>query len=219
MSDRLCSIDDCGKPFLARGWCSAHWTRWKRYGAADYRMPGEVRDGCKVCPRCEGDKPLDDYSKQGRASYCKPCEATYQREYLMKYPRPAPAKNARSCICEVCGTQFTGSKKHYLRCSPECRAIGVNRANMKFVQARRALERDPSAEKFPPREIFERDGWICGLCGEGIDRTEKAPAPGAPSIDHVVPLSRGGKHCRENVQAAHLGCNVRKGARIIEAVA
>ena len=31
-SSRICSIPGCGKPHLARGWCSAHWTRWKRHG-------------------------------------------------------------------------------------------------------------------------------------------------------------------------------------------
>lgn len=29
---KTCSIDGCDKPFLARGWCSGHWTRWKRHG-------------------------------------------------------------------------------------------------------------------------------------------------------------------------------------------
>jgi DNA-binding transcriptional regulator YiaG len=29
---RLCSIPDCGKPMLARGWCSAHWERWRAHG-------------------------------------------------------------------------------------------------------------------------------------------------------------------------------------------
>jgi hypothetical protein len=28
----ICSIENCGKPALARGWCSAHYTRWQRHG-------------------------------------------------------------------------------------------------------------------------------------------------------------------------------------------
>lgn len=27
-----CSIDECEKPTRARGWCNAHWIRWKRHG-------------------------------------------------------------------------------------------------------------------------------------------------------------------------------------------
>ena len=29
---RTCSIDGCDKPHRARGWCSRHWTHWRRYG-------------------------------------------------------------------------------------------------------------------------------------------------------------------------------------------
>jgi len=27
-----CSIEGCGKRVRARGWCNAHWIRWKKYG-------------------------------------------------------------------------------------------------------------------------------------------------------------------------------------------
>lgn len=36
------------------------------------------------------------------------------------------------------------------------------------------------------------------------------------SLDHVVPLSQGGAHDPANVQLAHLTCNVRKGAQLVE---
>ncbi|WP_158070491.1 HNH endonuclease [Streptomyces luteocolor] len=35
----------------------------------------------------------------------------------------------------------------------------------------------------------------------------------SPSLDHVIPLSRGGSHRRDNVQLAHLRCNLRKNNR------
>ncbi len=27
-----CSVTDCDKPHFGRGWCSAHYTRWRRHG-------------------------------------------------------------------------------------------------------------------------------------------------------------------------------------------
>lgn len=30
--DRICSIEGCQKTVFARGWCRAHWTRWRRHG-------------------------------------------------------------------------------------------------------------------------------------------------------------------------------------------
>lgn len=28
----LCSIEGCGRPHIARGWCNNHWKRWRRHG-------------------------------------------------------------------------------------------------------------------------------------------------------------------------------------------
>lgn len=32
MESRICSIADCGKPHVARGWCIVHYQRWSRHG-------------------------------------------------------------------------------------------------------------------------------------------------------------------------------------------
>ena len=41
-------------------------------------------------------------------------------------------------------------------------------------------------------EIGERDGWICGICDEPIDKTLRFPNQQSPSLDHIKPLSLGG---------------------------
>lgn len=58
-----------------------------------------------------------------------------------------------------------------------------------------------------PTVIFERDRWRCGICGKRVRRRDA-------SIDHVIPLAKGGTHEPGNVQCAHLLCNIRKGARL-----
>lgn len=74
-----------------------------------------------------------------------------------------------------------------------------------------------TGEPFTSIEIFERDGWHCGICDEPVDRELRYPDPMSASLDHIVPLSKGGGHTRENVRCSHLGCNVRRGNRIEEA--
>lgn len=59
-------------------------------------------------------------------------------------------------------------------------------------------------------EVFERDGWVCQLCGEPVDPDLKGPDPRCASLDHIVPLSWGGDHSMENCQLAHLSCNSSK---------
>lgn len=78
---------------------------------------------------------------------------------------------------------------------------------------RRAAEMAATIEVFPSLEIFERDEWICQLGGLPVDRSARFPHPRSPSLDHIVPLSKGGDHSRANTQLACLGCNVKKGNR------
>lgn len=59
-------------------------------------------------------------------------------------------------------------------------------------------------------EVYQRDGGLCGLCGEAIDLTVRYPHPRSFTIDHVLPLSKGGLDVLDNVQAAHFHCNTSK---------
>lgn len=79
-------------------------------------------------------------------------------------------------------------------------------------QRRRARKRNALVERFDDVEIFERDGWRCGLCGDRVDRSLQYPDVMSASLDHVVPLDQGGEHSRANVQCAHFICNSQKGA-------
>lgn len=69
-------------------------------------------------------------------------------------------------------------------------------------------------EKFSSAEVFERDGWVCGICDEAIERELSHPDPRSCSLDHIIPLSLGGEHSQANTRAAHLDCNVRRGNRM-----
>lgn len=69
--------------------------------------------------------------------------------------------------------------------------------------------------------VFRRDGWRCQLCRKKVlkkakrDRHTRRLHPRTASLDHIVPMSKGGPHVEANVQCACLACNVRKHARLI----
>jgi 5-methylcytosine-specific restriction endonuclease McrA len=63
---------------------------------------------------------------------------------------------------------------------------------------------------YTDREIFERDGWRCYLCGKPVDRTVPRTDPLGATIDHIVPRSRGGPDAPDNVATAHWRCNRQK---------
>lgn len=76
----------------------------------------------------------------------------------------------------------------------------------------RALKYGNNHEPYTGNYVFERDNWVCQICGRKINRKLKYPNPRSGSIDHIVPLSKGGNDSPINVQATHLRCNVGKHA-------
>jgi 5-methylcytosine-specific restriction endonuclease McrA len=62
-------------------------------------------------------------------------------------------------------------------------------------------------EKIEGKEIYERDGWVCRICGGIVLREEQHPHPLSPTLDHIRPLAKGGNHTRSNLQLAHFICN------------
>jgi 5-methylcytosine-specific restriction endonuclease McrA len=59
--------------------------------------------------------------------------------------------------------------------------------------------------------LFMMHGWICWLCREPIDPKVRKPSIWAATVDHIVPLSKGGTHTWDNVAPAHAVCNFSKG--------
>lgn len=100
---------------------------------------------------------------------------------------------------------------HWRKQYPERAAAYDARRRALVVQAR-------TDEMFAPLDVHTRDGWTCQLCHEPIDPSITWPHSKSPSIDHVIPLSRGGAHAMANVQSAHLGCNSSKGDKLMDEV-
>lgn len=112
--------------------------------------------------------------------------------------------------CVQCGVDMApvGKWKHAI-CAV-CRAATAKRTR-RLAKARRK-GRMVDAVRYRPTDIFERDGWRCHLCGKKV-RAVPVPHPQAPTIDHLIPLSDGGRDAPDNVATAHFICNSRRGAR------
>lgn len=80
---------------------------------------------------------------------------------------------------------------------------------MSYNSERRSKKRGDGYERIKILEIYKRDKWICQLCHKKVNQKIKYPNPLSASIDHIIPIKNGGKHCASNVQLAHLICNVR----------
>ncbi|MET7795654.1 HNH endonuclease [Streptomyces decoyicus] len=164
---------------------------------------------CGLCPYC-GDLMTNPRRIQCGAPKCK-----------LRFNADRQAKRSRA-ILEATGEwphrQYAEQQReyhdrkraelgHWRKQYPEAAAASDARRRMREQQSR-------TGEAFAPIDVHTRDGWRCGLCGSPVDPELAWPHPLSASVDHVVPLSRGGEHSMANVQSAHLGCNSRKGHRL-----
>ena len=57
---------------------------------------------------------------------------------------------------------------------------------------------------------------VCAICGAPVDKRLKFPNPYSATIDHIIPLSRGGDPTAlDNMQLAHMKCNRAKSNKTI----
>lgn len=58
------------------------------------------------------------------------------------------------------------------------------------------------------KKIILRTQSVCKICGNQIDMTLKFPHPMSPTVDHIIPISKGGHpSSMDNLQLAHFICN------------
>lgn len=163
--------------------------------------------GERTCVRCG----VDIAGRDKRSRHCSPrCR---DRDYA-----GAAIGTVRACL--HCAVSFAPTKGTHVYCSRECRARADVERNREAYNRRnaerRARERGASCgEAFTRTEVFERDGYICQLCFAPTDWWRGGRHPLSPSLDHIVPLNRGGSHALDNVWTAHFACNAAKQDRTV----
>ena len=84
--------------------------------------------------------------------------------------------------------------------------------------ARREARRAAAHRRPKRRSVYDRDGWLCGLCLRPVDRKLALPHPHAATLDHMIPRAHGGSSSPDNLQTAHAICNHVRGTLPLSAV-
>lgn len=180
-----------------------------------------IGDGEKLCRICGRIKPVSEFYRRldGLAHKCKECmnaygRAHYQRnrteyieraaEWADKNPKRAQAiKNAGNKRHRAAHPEYWREKtRQYRKSHPDVHCEQEHR--------RRARKRSaPHIERVFRAAVIARDNGVCYLCGrqpQGYDLT----------LDHVIPLVRGGSHTMDNLRVACRSCNSKKGTKLLE---
>jgi 5-methylcytosine-specific restriction endonuclease McrA len=238
MSRPNCSVAECTQESVCRGWCRSHYN--KQYnGKAEYeeRVPAKQCSNCGTMfdakrgriycsPQCAEQAKYN--ALRADPERWDAYLARVRRGYVKKTEQPGyvhPNTKHETCSIEECERKPSGRtlcSMHYKRWQ---RANGLGRSpsdswsdlRRSNYHARRARTNGAStSDRVLLAELLLRDGPACSACGEHVDPDTPYPEPTSPSIDHTIPVSRGGQHSMANTTVMHLRCNISKGNKLPE---
>lgn len=163
----------------------------------------------KQCSKCLTAYPATrEYWHPGRGifglhTYCKLCENARRRRRHRE--NPEKRKEAKRNYHHRHPERVYAAVARWRKNNPEKAALGFVATNHR----RRARLRE-AAGTFTPadlRELRKLQHGRCGYCG--ILMTGKGLHQ--ETVDHVIPLSRGGSNAPDNLVLACRSCNARKG--------
>lgn len=224
LQERPCDI--CGTPYTPKrrdSLCCSRACNGLRYNRL-YAAKQKEAEPERSCPGCE----TTFKAWRTDQKYCTPgCGNRHRARRAIVYadltPRP----------CARCNTVFTPKQSTSVFCSRLCSrrasyaryrpqriaaAVAWARANPELRRAiaaqhkavRRAWEQlNPDSVGVDSREwrkLVRHYRHRCAYCGGN---------EGGLHMDHVIPLSRGGRHAIGNVLPACQGCNLSKGAKLV----
>lgn len=171
------------------------------------RNPGVLKPVGRVCEAC-------GVGIDARGATARTCSVACHK-WMHRHPG---VRRTASPTCRTCLEPIVGRRGDAVFCSATCRDKDPEKAERfrdKAKRRRARIKSNAEPDSVRALDVLERDNWTCQLCLEPIDATIQWPDPLSRSIDHVLALVNGGAHALDNLQAAHLGCNSRKGAQLL----
>lgn len=147
------------------------------------------------------------------------CQANCRKMGLAKEARinyiPRMKQTPRTIYCGWCGIpqQVGGSDTRNKLYHDDCR-LQAKRARYRIKTVKRQSKLSVSL-RVSVEQLAQRDGEYCYLCQEVIDLTLPRTNRFGATIDHVIPISKGGQDIMDNLKLTHWICNNRKSDKLV----
>lgn len=129
--------------------------------------------------------------------------------YRNLYPDGIKRKVCRWCneVLEVPAQKTLASRIYHEACSLE-----AQQARYRIKTTKRRSKTNPN--RISADQVVRQYGETCHICSEVIDLSLSRTSKLGLTIDHVIPLSKGGSDEIENLRPAHWICNNRKSDKL-----
>lgn len=170
------------------------------------------------CTICKEIKPRIEYYNKRRKQYLPYCCSTRRTWEQINRDIEEQMKTCFECGLRLPFDEFSGNgngrdkKKPYCKC---CVAAKGTYQSSRSERVEAISDTDDGTLSVKILSSLLRNSFSCDHCG--VELTNSYPVTSTnKSIDHDVPLSRGGSHSISNISVLCLGCNSSKGSRTME---
>jgi 5-methylcytosine-specific restriction endonuclease McrA len=228
----ICSVADCWLVVKNKTHqlCDPHYKRLWRHG--DPLAGGPMRplssagqkvedfpDGTRRCNVCDQRLPLESFHKDaggtlGRRSRCAECHKAKAREwYSDNRERQAGREKDRRAADPERYRRW--DMERYGRDREKRIALAILHSHKRRTRLL-AGEYDRTVTRANLRRQYGDQCFYCSCAMDFAHYTHATKPGNLASVEHVLPISKGGGHTWDNVVLACLDCNLRKNARTLD---
>jgi 5-methylcytosine-specific restriction endonuclease McrA len=223
----VCKVEDCGRTKLVSNYmCNKHYTMWRLHGdpkGGKYEMKVtkalDHEDGTRTCSQCELRLPISEFHKDktasgGRRAKCKKCRINLVKDWYQENKGRQAGREKKRRLANV---EKYAEKEALRYIKDREKRIGLA---TEHSHRRKARKLETVVEKgISKKALKKKFGTKCYYCKKEMDFSVGVGRKfnrDMATIEHLIPLARGGEHTWENTVLACRHCNISKNAKSIE---
>jgi len=219
----VCKVEGCKNILLANFMCSKHYQMWKEHGDPkggryEYKIRKAIThsDGTRTCSECEERLPIANFHKDknasdGYRSKCKNCRLKMVKKWYLKdvITRRKVASDRRKKDPEKARKD---DLERYGRDREKRIALATEHSHLRKARKKKT-KTERGISKLALKKKF---GTKCYYCGKEMDFSVgkgRIFNRDMATIEHLIPLARGGEHTFVNTVLACRYCNISKNSK------
>lgn len=170
----------------------------------------------RVCRDCENEYPITDYhvdsrAPSGRRTQCKWCRSGKMKEWYEANRERQSGRQAQRRVDDIEKIREQDRQRYY-RNKPKRLELAKEHTHIRRARMKGGVWERGVTE----RALRKRDGDKCCYCLKIMSFetiVDHQYNPDRATVEHVVPISKGGDHTMANTRLACWECNIRRGNR------